>query len=81
MNEQSRKERDEFDEFIAFLKSPTEEYAAIFLTILATPIGMSSSTMLRSASVEEETEVIAFANFFKGGPLPPRSINKTSSSL
>ena len=80
MNEQSRKEHDEFDEFIAILKSPTEEYA-IFLTILATPIGMSSSTMLRSASVDEETEVIAFANFFKGGPLPPRSINKTASSL
>ena len=65
MNEQSRKERDEFDEFIAFLKSPMEEYA-IFLTILATPIGMSSSTMLRSASVEEE---MAFANLVKGGSL------------
>jgi hypothetical protein len=65
MNEQSRKEHDEFDEFIAILKSPTEEYA-IFLTILATPIGMSSSTMLRSATVEEE---MAFANLVKGGSL------------
>lgn len=80
MNEQSRKERDEFDEFIAILKSPSEEYA-IFLIILATPIGMSSRTMLRSASVEEEMEVIAFANFVKGGPLPPRSIKKMASSL
>jgi hypothetical protein len=76
MKAQSRKERDELDEFINVLKSPTQEYST-FLTILATPSGMSNSTMLPSERVEEETEIEAFASFLKGGSLPPRSIKKS----
>jgi hypothetical protein len=74
-NEQSQKER-ELDEFITVLKSATQDYST-FLTILATPSGMSNSTMLPSESVEEET-IEVFASFLlKGGPLPPHSIKKS----
>jgi hypothetical protein len=75
-NEQSQKER-ELDEFITVLKSPTQQFST-FLSILATPSGMSNSAMLPSKSVEEETEIEVFASFLlKGGPLPPHSIKKS----
>jgi hypothetical protein len=62
MKAQSRKERDDYSTFLA---------------ILATPSGMSNSTMLPSESVEEETEIEVFASYLKGGPLPPRSMKKS----
>lgn len=81
---------DEFDEFISFLRSPTpvrymlpktrsqEEYEN-FLTILATPTGSTdaSGTLLPNA---EENDVMAFASFLKGGPLPPRASGSGSST-
>ena len=70
------KAQSELDEFITVLKSATQDYST-FLTILATPSGMSNSTMLPSESVEEET-IEVFASFLlKGGPLPPHSIKKS----
>ena len=71
------KAQSELDEFITVLKSPTQQFST-FLSILATPSGMSNSTMLPSESVEEETEIEVFASFLlKGGPLPPHSIKKS----
>jgi hypothetical protein len=70
------KAQSELDEFITVLKSPTQQFST-FLSILATPSGMSNSAMLPSKSVEEETEIEVFSSFLKGGPLPPHSIKKS----
>jgi hypothetical protein len=88
----STKSIDEFDDFISFLRTPTpaqyqlpksrseEEYEA-FVTILATPTGLSNASMLLPPSSEqEENDVLAFATFLKGGPLPPRAASKSSGS-
>jgi hypothetical protein len=88
----STKSIDEFDEFISYLRSPTparymlpktksqEEYEN-FLTILATPTGLTdASTLLPQPSVREENDVMAFASFLKGGPLPPRASGSGSST-
>ena len=88
----STKSIDEFDEFISYLRSPTpakymlpktrsqEEYEN-FLTILATPTGLTdASTLLPQPSVREENDVMAFASFLKGGPLPPSASGSGSSS-
>jgi hypothetical protein len=88
----STKSIDEFDDFISFLRAPTpaayklpksrseEEYEA-FITILATPTGLSNASMLLPTSSEqEENDILAFATFLKGGPLPPRAASKSSGS-
>jgi hypothetical protein len=88
----STKSIDEFDDFISFLRAPTpaqyqlpksrseEEYEA-FVSILATPTGLSNASMLLPPSSEqEENDVLAFATFLKGGPLPPRAASKSSGS-